>query len=86
MEVKTKQGDVAEKFASQNNIRVIHHPVNLNLGHALQTGFRHSKGDVIVVMDVDLSYSVEHIETMVDKLVETCADIVIASPYMKEVR
>jgi glycosyltransferase involved in cell wall biosynthesis len=57
--------------------------VNLNLGLALQTGFRHSKGDIIVVLDVDLSYSVESIEQLVDKLVETSADIVLASPYMK---
>jgi len=77
-------GNIADGFASQrNSIRVIHHPVNLNLGLALQTGFRHSKGDVIVVLDVDLSYSVEYIEQMVDKLLETSADIVLASPYMK---
>ncbi|HXL58717.1 MAG TPA: glycosyltransferase family 2 protein [Chitinophagaceae bacterium] len=77
-------GNIAEAFVKQeNNIRVIHHPVNLNLGLALQTGFRHSRGDIIVVLDVDLSYSVECIEQMVDKLLETSADIVLASPYMK---
>lgn len=81
---KDKTGEIADDFANQRHeIRVIHHPVNLNLGHALQTGFRHSKGDVIVVLDVDLSYSVEYIEVMVDKLREAVADIVIASPYMK---
>ena len=35
------------------------------------------------MLDVDLSYSVEYIEVMVDKLQEAVADIVIASPYMK---
>ena len=81
---KDKTGEIADEFADRRNeIKVIHHPVNLNLGHALQTGFRHSKGDIIVVLDVDLSYSVEYIEEMVDKLQEAVADIVIASPYMK---
>jgi glycosyltransferase involved in cell wall biosynthesis len=81
---KDKTGEIADEFSNQRNeIKVIHHPVNLNLGHALQTGFRHSKGDIIVVLDVDLSYSVEYIEEMVDKLLESAADIVIASPYMK---
>ena len=81
---KDKTGEIADEFANQrNNIRVIHHPVNLNLGRALQSGFRHSNGDIIVVLDIDLSYSVEYIEKMADKLVETCSDIVIASPYMK---
>lgn len=79
-----KTGEIAEDFAERNNqIRVIHHPVNLNLGNALQTGFCNSKGEIIVVMDVDLSYSVEHIALMVDKMVETSCDIVVASPYMK---
>ena len=82
---KDKTGEIADAFATKREeIKVIHHPVNLNLGHALQTGFRHAKGEIIVVLDVDLSYSVEHIEKMVDKLREAFADIVVASPYMKE--
>lgn len=80
---KDKTGEIADDFANKRNeIRVIHHPINLNLGRALQTGFRHSKGDTIVVLDVDLSYSVNLIEELVDKLHETYSDIVIASPYM----
>ena len=81
---KDKTGEIADSFSNQRSeIRVIHHPVNLKLGHALQTGFRHSKGDIIIVLDVDLSYSVNYIEEMTDKLLESAADIVIASPYMK---
>jgi len=81
---KDKTGDIANEFEKNNsNIRVIHHPTNLNLGNALKTGFKNSKGDIIVVLDIDLSYSIDHIETMVDKLIETSSDIVIASPYMK---
>lgn len=81
---KDKTGEIADNFSNERSeIRVIHHPVNLNLGHALQTGFRHSKGNIIVVLDVDLSYSVEYIGEMADKLLESAADIVIASPYMK---
>ena len=81
---KDDTGEIADRFAKQHNrIKVIHHPVNLNLGHALQSGFRHSDGDIIVVLDVDLSYSVEYVGQMVDKMQETMSDIVIASPYMK---
>lgn len=79
-----KTGVIADEFEHNNiQVRVIHHPVNLNLGTALQTGFRNSKGDVIVILDVDLSYSVDNIEKLVDKLIDESADIVIASPYMK---
>lgn len=64
-------------------LRVVHHPINLNLGRALQTGFKNAKGDIIVVLDLDLSYSVEHIEALVDRQIETQADVVNASCYMK---
>lgn len=81
---KDKTGKIADNFENNyTNIKVIHHPVNLNLGNALQTGFCNSKGAIIVVMDIDLSYSVDHIGKMVDKMLETSCDMVVASPYMK---
>lgn len=81
---KDKTGEIADDLEKKNTyIRVIHHPVNLNLGNALQTGFKNAKGDVIIVLDVDLSYSVEYIELMTDRLLSEAADIVVASPYMK---
>ena len=79
-----KTGEIADNLENNySNIKVIHHPTNLNLGRALQTGFCNTKGDIIVVMDIDLSYSVEHIGRMVDKIMETSCDMVLASPYMK---
>jgi glycosyltransferase involved in cell wall biosynthesis len=82
---KDKTGEIANSFEDlYEQIRVIHHPTNLNLGNALQTGFCNAKGEIIVVMDVDLSYSVDHISLMVDKMLETSCDVVVASPYMKE--
>jgi dolichol-phosphate mannosyltransferase len=81
---KDKTAIVANKLAEENTaIRVIHHPTNLNLGNAIKTGFNNSKGEIIVVVDIDLSYSEVYIETMVDTLIEQSADIVMASPYMK---
>lgn len=79
-----KTGSIANDFAKRYSfLSVIHHPANLNLGRALQTGFCNSKGDIIVVLDIDLSYSVDHIGRMVGKMLETSCDIVVASPYMK---
>ena len=81
---KDETGPIADKIAAgDERISVYHHPVNLNLGRALQTGFKLAKGACIVVIDIDLSYSADHIEKMADTLFETCADVVIASPYMK---
>lgn len=82
---RDRTGEIADDLEkSDPHVRVIHHPINLNLGNALQTGFRNAKGEIIVVLDVDLSYSEEYIEKLTDKLIEASADIVIASPYMKD--
>ena len=40
------------------------------------------RGDYVVVLDLDLSYSPEHIEKMLSRLRQSRAKIVIASPYM----
>jgi glycosyltransferase involved in cell wall biosynthesis len=82
---KDKTAVIANELVknSSGKIRVIHHPTNLNLGNAIKTGFANAAGDVIVIMDIDLSYDTGNIEKMVDRLVETNADMVIASPYMK---
>jgi len=81
---RDRTGEIADKIEKQDSrVRVIHHPVNLNLGNAIKTGFRNAKGEIIVVLDVDLSYSVDNIEKLVDKLIEESADIALASPYMK---
>ena len=82
---KDKTAAIANELSKNSNgkIRVVHHPANLNLGNAMKTGFSNAQGDIIVVMDIDLSYSTDNIETMVDRLVEKNADMVVASPYMK---
>lgn len=81
---KDNTADLADAFASgHEHVRIIHHPSNKNLGGALRTGFANAKGDYIVVMDLDLSYSQDHIERLVHKAIEEDADMVLASPYMK---
>ena len=81
---KDKTGEIADKLEHEFEfLRVIHHPVNLNLGRAIQTGFKNAKGEIIVVLDIDLSYSVDHIEKLVVRQIEAQADIVLASCYMK---
>ena len=81
---RDKTGDLAEQFAKSNNrVTVIHHIVNLNLGNALRTGFANAKGMYIITLDLDLSYSPDHIWLLLKTLCDTKADVVVASPYMK---
>jgi len=80
-----KTGILADRFAEEHpNVKVIHHPYNLNLGNALKTGFAHASGEYTITLDLDLSYDVQHIKKILDTLLSTSAQLVIASPYMKD--
>ncbi len=67
----------------RDNILVLHHRTNFGLGQALRYGFKYCQGDFIVVVDLDLSYSADHIGQMLHRIVKTQARIVVASPYMR---
>ncbi len=79
-----RTGELAEAFgSSRNDVRVVHHPKNFGLGQALKSGFSCSRGEYIVVIDSDLSYSPDHIEQLLDRIRLSKAKIVVASPYAK---
>jgi glycosyltransferase involved in cell wall biosynthesis len=79
-----RTGELAEAFAKdKDNVHILHHTYNFRLGQALRYAFDNCRGDYVVTLDADLSYSPEHIERMLTRLRETNAKIIIASPYMK---
>lgn len=75
---------LAKETASENSkIRILKHQVNMGMGKALRTGFGSAKGNIIVTIDADLSYSAEQIPKLVDELInDETIDIVVGSPYM----
>jgi dolichol-phosphate mannosyltransferase len=53
------------------------------LGHAILLGIRHSKGDVVVVMDADLSHAPADIPRLLKPLLKYGYDMIIGSRYVK---
>jgi glycosyltransferase involved in cell wall biosynthesis len=81
---KDRTPQILDEFAKNKEyVKVIHHLINLNLGNALKTGFKNSTGDYVITFDVDLSYSLDHIEKLLVTIGQTQADLILASPYMK---
>ena len=75
-------GALAAAFAAgDERVRVLHHRTNFGLGQALRYGFAQARGDVIVTLDADLTYSVDHIDLLLDAFESSGAKIVVASPY-----
>jgi len=80
---KDETGPLAQEFARANpHVGVLHHPSNFGMGQALISAFRHCRSDYFVTLDLDLSFSPEHIGKLLHCLQESHAKIVIASPFM----
>jgi glycosyltransferase involved in cell wall biosynthesis len=48
-------------------------------GIALRTGFKHAKGDILIMVDGDGTYEFRHMNRLLDKMIETNAELVLAT-------
>lgn len=75
---------IAEAAAEgHEQVRVLSHERNYGLGRAIRTGLANARGEIIVVLDADLSYGPDYITRLSDALIAASADIAIASPYAR---
>jgi dolichol-phosphate mannosyltransferase len=75
-------GDLAEELARRYPIRVLHRPARLGLASAVLEGMARSQGEVLVVMDADLSHPPEVVPRLVAPLLAGQADLAVASRYI----
>jgi len=76
-------GKILEKMKSRyKNLKVIHRPGKLGLSSAILDGWRVAEGDVLGVMDADLSHPPEKIKDLFGAI-KNGADIAIGSRYIK---
>ncbi|MDP3395072.1 MAG: glycosyltransferase family 2 protein [Methanoregula sp.] len=66
----------------QKNVVVVPHGVNKGMGVAVRTGLTYCNGDLVIMMDSDLTYRPEDIEKLLAAYSETGADCISASPYL----
>jgi len=65
-------------------IKPILFPFNMGRGAAILAGIKNSTGDLVVVLDADLSYDTSHITKILGRLQsDPLIDAVVISPYMK---
>jgi len=77
--------DELNKIAGiQENVIIISHGINKGLGVAVRTGLAYSNGDLIIMMDADLTYRPEDIEKLLVAYRKTGADCISASPYLEK--
>jgi dolichol-phosphate mannosyltransferase len=72
-----------KKTVKDRRVGVLSHSKNFGRGMALRTGFKASRGEIVVSMDADLSYDPRYIIDFVEALKkELDIDFIIGSPYM----
>ncbi len=67
-------------YKNKENVKIIKHEKNMNVGAALRTGFKAASGDIIITIDSDCTYDPIEIPNLL-KLLDKDTDIVTASPY-----
>jgi dolichol-phosphate mannosyltransferase len=73
--------DLAESYADVHPIRVVRRPGKAGLASAVLAGFAQARGDVLVVMDADLSHPPEALPRLAAAIQEG-ADLAVGSRYV----
>jgi glycosyltransferase involved in cell wall biosynthesis len=75
--------EILQQFEGEN-IRVFYQPFNQGKGAALREGFRHVRGDVVIVQDADLEYDPAEYPRLLQPIIEKRADVVFGSRFRGE--
>ena len=75
-------GLVADELARDRRITVIHRPGRMGLGTAVLDGFAAATGDIVAIMDADLSHPPELLVSLCETLEQAGTDICVGSRYV----
>ena len=64
-----------------SDVKVVLHEKNMGKGAALQTGFSHASGDIVMIQDADLEYDPEEYPVLLKPILDGKADVVYGSRF-----
>jgi dolichol-phosphate mannosyltransferase len=75
-------GDIAEGLARQYPMQVLHRPPKSGLASAVWDGMARARGEILVVMDADLSHPPEVVPQLIQAVASGSADLAVGSRYI----
>ena len=72
-----------EAIRGHDRVRVVSYNRNRGRGYALRTGFKSSHGKYVITTESDMTWGADIIQRLYEELQNSCAEVVIASPYAK---
>lgn len=75
-------GQLAEELGEEFNVKVVHREGKLGLSTAVLEGFDVATGDILVVMDADLSHPPEKVPELVQNIASGEAGMAVGSRYI----
>jgi len=74
---------ISQLAENDQRIKIVSYKQNRGRGYALRAGFAHCRGRYVVTVESDLTWGEDIVSRLYSQLLDTDADIVIASPYAK---
>lgn len=78
-----RTGEIVQaRCANYPAVKLIRHEVNRGKGGAIQAGLEYATGDVVLIQDADLEYSVEDYPALLLPFIEQGAEVVYGSRFL----
>jgi len=73
--------EIVQEFADEPSVRIILEELPKGKGHAVRAGIAAATGDIILIQDADLEYSLDDYEKLLDPIISGKADFVLGTRH-----
>ncbi len=76
-----KTTHIVRTYENHERVKVVYQTVALGKGNAIREGFKHAKGDIILIQDADNEYDINDYEALIEPIIFGEASFVLGSRH-----